>query len=184
MEHRAVSDIEHTAYHEAGHAVAACSVRRAFKSVSIVEDDDSLGRVLYSPFTGEFLESVSHGSLGQLAVRSRVEKVIITAYGGAAAAELLTGEVDNDGPQQDMARAADFLTRMTSGPEEAQAYGNWLWYRTKAILASPQRWPAVEAVARALLERHTLSYHAVRKIARVALQDAFQRHLNQVRPSG
>ena len=41
------SKIEKIAYHEAGHAVACHLLRRAFTRVSIIPDDDSLGRVEY-----------------------------------------------------------------------------------------------------------------------------------------
>lgn len=39
--------LEKTAYHEAAHGVAAYCLNRRFKCVTIVADEDSLGRILF-----------------------------------------------------------------------------------------------------------------------------------------
>ena len=181
MTNMTVSEIQHTAYHEAGHAVAACLVRRAFASVSIVQDEDSLGRVLFAPYGKAFFDDLPHGTIENLAMRRKVESEIITAYGGEAATLRLTGEPEPVGAAGDRGKVADFVILVTGSMEEAEAYGNWLWCRTKAMLASPRVWPAVEAVVEALLDRQTLRYRATRKIVRWSSIDAIHDHLAQLR---
>src|ERR687888_424968 len=49
-------EIEATAYHEAGHAVASWHLGRAVKKVTIVEGEDFLGRVQHYPVGGKWLQ--------------------------------------------------------------------------------------------------------------------------------
>ena len=177
-------DLKHTAYHEAGHVVAAYTVRRAFKSVSIVEEEHSLGRVLFSNFEDAFFESLSLDSSGNLVTRCKLEKEVIVFYGGTAAVDLLTGELDVEKSEHDLTCVRELLTRASGDGDEAETYSNWLYARTKAMLCLPHLWHAVEAVAAALLENQTLSYRAARKIMCGAVQDSLQKHLRQMQRDG
>ena len=51
METRKLTKRERTAYHEAGHAVANYHLRLSIKKISIIQEDDSLGRVKGSTFS-------------------------------------------------------------------------------------------------------------------------------------
>ena len=65
------SKIEKIAYHEAGHAVACHLLRRAFTRVSIIPDDDSLGRVEYPKIRvkGLDFEKLDEDPVEQLLIR-------------------------------------------------------------------------------------------------------------------
>lgn len=180
MKHISVSRIERTAYHEAGHAVAAHLVGREFGSVSIVEDEVSLGRVLFKPYDQNFIYSLTQGAFDDLDDRRKVEGEIVTAFGGEAAVMLLTGKADRKGAASDLSLVRNFVIQMVNSEEEAKAYANWLRHRTRSVLGSDKTWPAVEAVAKALLEHQTLSYDAVRKTTSESFQNRLQDHLAQV----
>jgi hypothetical protein len=92
------------------------------------------------------------------AARHRLEMEILARWAG------LTGEaracLDDRPPEGGWAEALEPIAalgrRVTRGAEENDAYLEWLRRRSLGLLDLPGMWPAVEAVAEALLESGTL----------------------------
>ncbi len=76
----------------------------------------------------------------------------------------------------DIESALTLVEQLTGGNlAEAEPYLDWLSQRTVTLLAHPYVWLAVETVAGALMERHTLSAREARRVIRAALDAEFER---------
>ena len=53
-----LAELRATAYHEAGHAVAALMLGRGFRSVSVIPNDESLGRVVRYPLWADGADAI------------------------------------------------------------------------------------------------------------------------------
>ena len=62
------------------------------------------------------------------------------------------------------------MTLSAGRVEEANAYGGWLWERTRWLVDGEPFWTITRAAAKALLRHETLSATATRKVARDALR--------------
>lgn len=150
-----------TAYHEAGHAVAAYELRRGFRRISIVEDEDSLGSVLYRKWGEKFDPNVTEPGRA----RKLIEKAIMTALAGAEAEHVHTKRRNNAGGSSDSHSAVTLASYIIDDfEEELPAYIEWLRIRTRNILTTPANWRAVEFLAEALLEKEEMSAAAARKV--------------------
>ena len=87
-----ISAIEKIAYHEAGHAMAFMVLKTRFSKVSIVPDDESLGRV-----TNDLPDSFFDEDLNANRQRSLYEKHILISLAGGLAEMKLTGVENTDG---------------------------------------------------------------------------------------
>lgn len=161
-------DDRYTAYHEAAHAVMAYFAgRQRWGTITIVEDDD--GRVGFCDWPDEPL---------------RVEDSLRVTIAGAVAESRLSGTFDVDRfvaelgllgplwnygdevPSDDVKllrvlRHPGVLETWFPGRPEDEAV-RALWQTTAAYL--DDSWPAVEAVAAALLDRKTISGDEARSI--------------------
>ena len=72
------------------------------------------------------------------------------------------------GAKSDKGTAADMALRRCGSTEECNAYIKWLGIRVQDALQNPRVWAAVEALAKALLKRKTISLWKARKIIREA----------------
>jgi ATP-dependent Zn protease len=113
-----------TAYHEAGHAVAHFLRRRRIDRITIVEDDESLGRVSgrIVPADVEFLE-YGPATLRQL---KAVEDDIIGRLAGAAAECRHTGRPRSEGAGSDVRGAYDLAAAVQGSPRTTDAYLDYL----------------------------------------------------------
>src|SRR5436305_1804383 len=100
------AELECTAYHEAGHAVAAFALRRAVRRVSVVPDvaADSVGRCAYGSLADTFRPDVDNASSK---TRARAECVIMLALAGGIAEALFKGRHNHGGAGRDYASALD-----------------------------------------------------------------------------
>jgi ATP-dependent Zn protease len=75
--------LERTAYHEAGHAVAAHVLRRPFRRRTIAPDAEAgtLGLITYAPFPRDF----DPANVSERRARYHLERSIITALAGNVA---------------------------------------------------------------------------------------------------
>lgn len=131
-----------TAYHEAGHAVVAYYMGLAIESVSIVEDEESRGRV-HSPLPEGFQpDEQREGNIEVL------ESHLAVCLAGATAQELFTGEfVELEG--NDLYGATRLMGSLgDTASDEAEQ-------RAKDILRT--EWTTVEALAARLLEQGELN---------------------------
>lgn len=141
-----------TAYHEAGHAIAAWASDLKLKRVSIVPIDDALGHVLHAnPLKGIRLDID-----GRPQSRYRAERAIIVCLAGPTAQQKYDpASVDPAHASADFETASDLAVRLCGSARSATAYLAWLQVVADDIIET--RWAAVERVAGALLERGTLS---------------------------
>jgi hypothetical protein len=124
---------EAVAYHAAGHAVAAHSLDVPFSHVGINEQPDSRGRVA--------------GIKPNRRRQDWLERYCIVTLAGPFA--------------QRRYNPRSHWRYGGSGGKVARTYCRFLEARVEALVA--QRWPAIEAVARALLLRKTMSRDEVRQ---------------------
>ena len=193
-------DERNVAYHEAGHAVAACLLRIPFKKVSILPDDDSLGRLIHTqmeppkrpfrlpkaireeadPESRAFMEKAYRQSWeadnsveinpDRPDIRDWLERRIMCAYAGEIASRLMTGHEDRDGPRADYAAVMN-LSRVAAPGDEETYYLAYLRERTKNLLSREDRRAALRALADALLERREISGRTARRIVQQAIGD-------------
>jgi len=161
------TELERTAYHEAGHAVMACILHRRFHFITIDPEklDENTGGLVGLVHSSKLLKSVNCGGFDD---RAQIERHISLTLGGEAACELLVGS-KNWHLSQDDAQVCMRLAQLQCGDEEeANAYLNWLCLSVRNELKLPHNWVCVCAVAKALLEHKTLSYRKAREIIKVA----------------
>lgn len=160
------SRIERTAYHEAGHAVAAYMRRLRFTGVSIVPSDSTLGRCEF--IASSVLVDVKGRTLSR--TRRRVETLIIVSLAGVLAERLLTGRTNWGGGHADLHDAARYASYVTGSEDELGAYVRWLWEHTRMLLAARPCWLAVREVAAALTADGSIGERRARRIIAYALK--------------
>jgi hypothetical protein len=163
---RRVSRIERTAYHEAGHAVAAYVRHLRFTSISIIPDRGTLGRCEFSE-TGVVIDPES-GT--QLRARRRIETLIIVSLAGVIAESLLTGRHNWRGAHADLHDATRYASFVTGNVEELRAYERWLWEHTRTLLGARPCWLAVQQLAVTLIEDRRIGERRARAIIGAAIE--------------
>src|ERR1700747_802231 len=124
---------ESTAYHEAGHAVAALALGRPVQRVSVLPDAKFLGRC-------EFGKGVFRPSEDWL------EREILIALSGIVAEALHTGTYTWDGAARDLQTVRRLLVRRY-GERRAERFERRLLAKTQNLLADDGHWKAVELIA-------------------------------------
>jgi ATP-dependent Zn protease len=141
---------EITAYHEAGHAVACCVFKHEFKTVSIIPGEGFQGILNGSGIPEDF----NIDNPGPEEKKLAWEQIIIS-LAGTASEYRFTGEDNWGGSMRDRRKAYAFAALLDRRVED--------FYETAREFIS-SNWKKVEAVAQALLERHTLSAQQVKEI--------------------
>lgn len=163
MTKREHQKLKKTAYHEAGHAVAAFAMNKRFTRVSIIAnpDDNSLGRVLGCGWDSKLNPEFDKG----VRIRQRVEAQIIISLAGPVAEAKLTSRYNHIGASRDYHDAVFFASYVTGSSQETSAFLNWLIEKTKNIL-SQYYWDAVKLLADELIKLREIGYLTARKIIR------------------
>lgn len=161
--------IKRTAYHEAGHAVMAYNLRLRIRHATIIPEEEYLGRVKHSA-GGSIHPEWESGPT----TRTEIERRAIVALSGNVAEYLLTGRRYMVGSEGDYQTVVNLLSYL-AGPEETGKYIEWLWYRTKGILAIDYWWLAIQRLAEELLKHHYLKSKRIREIIRLAIDEDFER---------
>lgn len=151
---------DHTAYHEAGHAVIALSLGFGVRKATIIEAEDSYGQVKQYVTTIERRIEYDHSPI----VVDRIEKLIHILYAGGIAERKFAPRCKwRPGARGDHDKVADLFVYICGPDDKAQLYySKLLWSRTE--LAVDFHWREIEAVARALLAEMTLTGKQVRAI--------------------
>jgi ATP-dependent Zn protease len=141
-----------TAHHEAGHAVMGCVVGRLPLSVTIVRGGPVAGQTDFEPGVPAFGRRYLDESAPK---RAYTEQRVLTELAGTAAHDIFQpGRPHDIADETDLRITRALISELVSWQDqedylfEAQA-------KTGQLLKSHWRW--VEVVARALLERKTLS---------------------------
>lgn len=147
--------------HEAGHAVMAHLCRRRVGAASAVPHGEVLGQLEYGGFT-----TFPAGWLDDARARRKLENEIMIALAGLAAEYVVPIAVDHAGAAADLARALGIALAAISDPEEATAFINWLFVRTRNRLREPACRRAIEALVSELSRHGSLSGPKVRLLLR------------------
>jgi hypothetical protein len=143
-----------TAYHEAGHAVAAIAQGVAVRSSTIAPDKQEgyAGRVRH----GDLTRRVNIEADNSPSTRSRIERRIVVALAGTAAQRRYDRRSWRSfHSSSDYEMAANLADAVSSSPAASEAFLKWLAVATDDLIAA--RWVEVEKIAKALLEEKTLS---------------------------
>ncbi len=148
-----------TAFHEAGHAVAAYGLGIKLKKATIVPDlkNEYRGAVETVPpkrFRADY----------DMTTRKRtiIEKQVMMSFAGGIAAKKYTGRFNRFGAGEDHRQAVKLADCVTGSPEETEAYIKWLWIRTDTFVEV--NWKIIELVAAELLAKKTLSYFEIESV--------------------
>lgn len=166
------------AIHEAGHAVVSRFLRRSVRGISIREDEDSYGHVLYRPRPAWFQPDLAVDTRH----RQILEQEVMIAYGGIEAQRFVDGDEERllIGAAVDLDAVAELVLYMSGGERsEAEAYGLWLTRRTKNLVSRQLAWAAITGLATRLLVDEQMTG----KRCRAAIQEAIEAHVAKPRPS-
>jgi ATP-dependent Zn protease len=147
------------AYHEAGHAVAGLALGHWFKDVRIRAKGG--GRVLYHEEYWERIDRTSWEEEREILQRERLTII----YAGEVATAIHYDkplEIPNDGAGSDWDKVGRLLLGHSADREGQDKHREAAIYEANALLGL--HWEAVEAIAKALLERKRLSYKQVKAI--------------------
>lgn len=153
-----------SAFHEAGHVVAANVLGYRVDLAAIYAEPLYMGPSLLDEKMYEF------GSVNILwpsDISGREHDVIMVDLAGPAAAMRRAKKwrpIQAKSKADDLGQAILMAMRLTSIREEGEALINELFKRTRKLLGA--HWPKVEAVATALLERQTLGELDLQRIIR------------------
>jgi ATP-dependent Zn protease len=150
---------EATAYHEAGHAVAALALGRPVQRVSVLADRERLGSC-------HFGKAVFRPSEDWL------EREILIALAGLAAEARFTGAYAWDGAARDRQYVADLALERAGNARQAERLERRLLSKTEHLLDQPGNWRAVERIAAELLRAGAVSGRAARHLYEECLRQA------------
>jgi len=152
------------AIHEAGHAVMAYLCGRRVGEITAIPHGEILGQVEYRGFT-----AFPARSLDDARARRKLETEIMIALGGLAAEYLHPGRVDHPGAATDLQRALQIALAALEDPDEATAFINWLFVRTRNRLRDPACMRAIKALTADLVRHGSLTGHEVHALLRRSL---------------
>jgi len=152
------------AYHEAGHGVAACLARKRFKIVSIVPDEEALGKCITIPWKNFHPD---YETDSRTIFRTKV--AIFISLAGPVAESKFTKAKNLPNSFEDFKIAFKMSDHLCGSIEEAEAYVRFMWEQTKNIVSLYHNWKAIEVVADALLEQKTLECLKTRRLIQKAL---------------
>ena len=141
---------EATAYHEAGHAVAALALGRPVQRVSVLPGRDLLGWCEYG-------KAVFRPSEDWL------EREMLIALGGLAAEARHTGDYSWGEAARDL-RFVRGLAVRRAGERQAERLERRLLAKAEHLLAQEGHWRAVELIAAELLRRGEISGRTARHL--------------------
>lgn len=157
-----------TAYHEAGHAVAAYLLHWPIRSVAIVpsEDGETLGMCRLA---GWGRRTSPEWDASPWTIR-RVRRCIMHYLAGHVAERRVRGRNNWQGSRGDLMSATYMVMYLVGSPEETGPEMDRLWRATEQLLNESRAWAAVMALAEALLKQPTLRAQEVRMVIRQALE--------------
>lgn len=161
---RPCSQLERSAYHEAGHAVATYVLGQPVTDIAVVLDPANLGRCLYAELRN--FDPDLPRPYGGPQAPGAADRQILTYLAGPIAESALTGEKDwrKTGGNGDIPRAIDLAMYLTGDIKKTESYLERLWLQTEGIVTNPENWAAIEALAAELVEHHQVDGERARMI--------------------
>jgi hypothetical protein len=146
-----------TAYHEAGHAVAAFAVGRTVPSIRVRPGDGFNGRVMMAGIG----KLGPHGLVSTLRQRNIAEKTIIVCLAGGVAEKRFRADGQPVGDDDDREKAGQLLTLLGfHNDAQRRLFGRYLRRVARDVLA--EHWYLVVILAGELVERGSMSGRAAR----------------------
>jgi ATP-dependent Zn protease len=142
---------EATAFHEAGHAVAALALDRPVVRVSIRPNRDELGICAFG-------KAVFRPSEDWL------EREVLIALAGMAAEAKRTGEYDREAAGRDLRYAGKLALQRAGSGRQAERLERRMLARVENLLERPANWAAVESIAAELLRSGEMSGRQARHL--------------------
>jgi ATP-dependent Zn protease len=142
---------EATAFHEAGHAVAALALDRPVRKVSIEPDRDRMGICFFG-------KAVFRPSQDWL------EREVLIALAGMAAEARHTGAYDRAAASRDLRYARELALQRAGNERQAERLERRLLSKVEHLLEQEMNWQAVTRIAAALLEQGEISGRQARHL--------------------
>jgi ATP-dependent Zn protease len=154
-----------TAYHEAGHAVAALMLGLPLEEVSITMDGEHglVGGTHCRPRLAH-LDPDTHWGRVSPEDAGQLRAAIMVSCAGPLAEARCTGRFTWRCGEGDRETAMEYARYMRHDPAAFQAYLDAIFRQTAELINATRTWPLVEAVAQALLERGRLDGPEARQI--------------------
>jgi hypothetical protein len=157
-------DDRRIAYHEAGHAVALFALGGDLAAVSIAGGEGARGRVHRPTFPAPPAPDGDGAGAARWRAADGREAMTIALLAACRAEERATGSCDSRAAAFDRQQAETYARhRPTPNPA---AYLQWAQERAAALIS--EQWPAVEALAQALLVHREVEGDQARRIVREA----------------
>jgi len=138
---------ESSVFHEAAHAVAAVVLDIGFRHVSVIDDRNTLGRMVleqrWPHLRPEFNPSAPLD-------RRVAEDWILLALAGEFASAYHSGlkpDLHSHGASADFEIAAAVAERLFAHPRDSDAFLNKMFIRAQVFISEPLRWRQISAVA-------------------------------------
>jgi hypothetical protein len=160
------------AFHEAGHAVAThvLQIPLAKEGAIIFAGEGFSGLV---KLQRRFLQRLGRLDSVELTDANRVKAerwAIMYLAGLEAQKKYSASSVRNYHAAADYSGALDLMSYFAPETKELQAYIRLLQLRARSLVEFPPHWAAIQAVASALMEKHTLSASEVTTVIFEAFQ--------------
>lgn len=162
-----------TAHHEAGHAVVAVVLGITIKQVSIAPNEESLGNCIH-PDVCQF------GYRGAYSRRRIARDCIIVSYAGVEAEKIFDSKAEEWCSLEDEGNAFNLSREFSVLPRGCRCVGDEAHLEFLAKLQSEARrlvrkhWPAVEALADALIQKQRVSGEEASRIIEDAISASGQ----------
>ncbi|WP_052315628.1 hypothetical protein [Singulisphaera acidiphila] len=160
--------LETTAYHEAGHAVAATMLKRAICELSIVPTEDSLGHILKTKPPDGFRPDIN----GDNRTLAWIEREVLIGLAGPAAEAKHVGRYDHRGARGDYKMAANLASHHHGFGKVLEKYLDYMVARAEDFVAAPHHWVQIEDLAAAILVHKVMKPKAIREVCRAAMNDS------------
>lgn len=168
------------AYHEAGHALMRYIEQMPITKVSIIADDESLGRVEGPHILGEWVTWETGPKL-QLRTERTVRVLVAGMQAEIIAGVEKTEQELHDGAAHDYHVAIDLLDRLCGGHDAMlETYLKLMELQAAAILGSAKYRPCLDDLARALIDHRALSGPRVRAVIRESFAKRLRRATSSI----
>jgi ATP-dependent Zn protease len=148
--------LEKTAYHEAGHIVAAYLMGHELTSVTIIPSENALGVAKSHPFTDDF--DVEKFSLYDIKDYNLLFKLLVSSCAGQVAAHIASGRKDKIGCYDDYEQVTELMFKFNLDDEMIKSLYKSSEIYTRQILEYQEVWELVESIAKKLLVKKELNH--------------------------
>ena len=153
------SQLRATAFHEAGHAVAAYAENLRIRKATIIAERNTLGYVLNDSPSGGVQLDCDRADRARL----RAERAIIICLAGPVAQKRYSPRSwRNVDGSEDYEQAKNLAIKINGSTDAANAHLKWLEIQTRDLVEL--RWREVEIIAEALLREQTLDQTRIQEI--------------------